>query len=565
MKPTYSPKFVSTITALSLSLCASNLAAHHPDTKWYLFNLTKTDHKGNGRDAHHITTISPKNGSDSGMIKALVNGSSQTLTSLLIQDGKTINGTNQIINVSNSQHTISIPTITNKGILLGNTRSNNVSSIVSPQGVVELQNATVTNFTNTGTINAKGGNAVMLKNATITTFINESLIETESQHRSGRVAMDDIKPIYSAFLIDDGSTISSLHNKGTIKAKNTGINVNGKAHIAHLKNSGTITIQNGDNHNHSAGIMLVSSSNSGGSYGTIENTGAISGGKYGVYLEGGSIDNLKNSGNIDAKKDGIGFYSPKNGDSNTTIQNLEVEKGTIKGGENGINISKTGVGPKHQAVVQNLTIKETATVEGGSGSGLILGNHDNSTKNGQGTYKLTGKIQVDGILKGSKAGITNYGHLGSDGQDAIVVGKNGKIDGIVKNENGGTFKGNITNESSHALQIDNQGKVGNEIVITNNGTGNIEIKDWKLEKQDNGNGLKALKFEGNGNGKITLEKLTIDVDNANINNENLKAAFQGSKKTEALLSTQVASTKGEVKFSGDLLRGLVANIDGSKT
>ncbi|MCI6217239.1 MAG: hypothetical protein MR629_01670, partial [Helicobacter sp.] len=485
----FNPKFVSTIAALSLSLCASHLAAHHPDTKWYFFNLQQTEHKGNGRSANHTTTITPTNSQNTGksvVIRAVVTQNNQTLTSLLIENGQPLSGTSQIINVSSNRHTISIPTITNKGTLLGNNRTDHINSIVSPQGVVELQKATITNFTNSGTIKATGGNAVMLKNATITTFINESLIETESQHRSGNVAMNDIKPTYSAFLIDDGSTISSLHNKGTIKAKNTGINVNGKAHIAHLKNSGTITIQNGDNHNHSAGIMLVSSSNSGGtgnsgSYGTIENTGAISGGKYGVYLEGGSIDNLKNSGNIDAKKDGIGFYSPKNGDSNTTIQNLEVEKGTIKGGENGINISKTGVGPKHQAVVQNLTIKETATVEGGSGSGLILGNYDNSTKNGQGTYKLTGKIQVDGILKGSKAGITNYGHLGSDGQDAIVVGKNGKIDGIVKNENGGTFKGNITNESSHALQIDNQGKVGNETVIKNNGSGNIEIKDWKLE------------------------------------------------------------------------------------
>ncbi|MCI7485841.1 MAG: hypothetical protein MSA68_07905, partial [Helicobacter sp.] len=561
MKPTYSPKFVSTITALSLSLCTSNLTAHHPDNKWELLNLRKTNHSGDGSQAQHITTISPQGNSDSGMIK-IKNNSSGTLTSLMIQNGKTINGANQIINVSNNRH-ISVPTITNKGILLGNTHNN-----VSNQGVIHIQNATITNFTNTGTINAKGGNAVMLKNATITTFINESLIETESQNSQNG---NQVNPNHSAFLIQTGTTITSLHNKGTIKAKHSGINIaSANTTITHLHNSGTIHIENNNgNDQHSAGIMLGSfngGSNS-TSYETIENSGTITGANYGIYLEGGNITNLKNSGNIDANKDGIGLHNA-NSNTNITIQNLDIDSGTIKGKENGINISKTGFSQNHQTIVENLNIKAGATVEGEK-SGLVLGQANGNKQSNNGTYKLTGQINVQGTLKGATA-ITNHGELGSgDGKEVIVIGEQGKIEGVIKNESGGKLQGNITNHSSHALEIDNKGSVGNNTVITNNGQGEIKIKDWKLEGQGNGStALKALKFEGNeSGGKITLEKLTVNVQNANITNENLKAAFQGNKMADAIVGTQVVAgnDNGAVSFSGDLLRGLVANIDGSKT
>ncbi|RAX55548.1 hypothetical protein [Helicobacter sp. 10-6591] len=76
-------------------------------------------------------------------------------------------------------------------------------------------------------------------------------------------------------------------------------------------------------------------------------------------------------------------------------------------------------------IVQNLTIKEGARVEGADGSGLVLGKVEDNKKNNNGQkaqqsdntdkYQLTGKIEINGTLKGTKAGITNYRDMGTEG------------------------------------------------------------------------------------------------------------------------------------------------------
>ncbi|RAX55599.1 hypothetical protein, partial [Helicobacter sp. 10-6591] len=450
---------------------------------------------------------------------------------------------------------------------------------------------TIKNFTNSGTISSEHDSAIWLKNTHIATFVNESggIIESKSTIKNDT---NDTR-FDAAISIDvsggprgKGTTIESFDNKGTIKGRNAGIYIWGdkKQTITHFKNSGLIEVTNGSNggsgssgNNITAGIKLgaygiVQNENAQAipTYHTIENTGTIRGGQYGIHISGGTINNLINSGTIEGKIDGIAFYNTNNKSGQKTltaeIKNITIkDKGVVKGDKNGINISKDN-SEKDSINLTNINIEQGATVEGTSGSGLVLGKSENGQSQDK-KYQIKGKIQVDGTLKGATA-ITNYGELGTDGQEAIVIGSTGQIQGGFKNDSKGTFKGNITNNSSHNLEIDNKGKVGNQTVITNKGSGNIEIKDWKLEKQDNnGNALKALKFEGDGGGKITLEKLTVDVTNADVSNENLKAAFQGNKMADAIVGTQVVAgnDNGAVSFSGDLLRGLVANIDGSKT
>ncbi|MCI6217693.1 MAG: hypothetical protein MR629_04015, partial [Helicobacter sp.] len=585
MKPTYSPKFISTIAALSL--CVSSAVAHHPkgtnNGKWIPLENTglQPDHKHtvNGQ----TVTINDDGQAVSGMLQ--VENSGGTLQSLITKG--TINGQNQIINIQEDKN-VYVPTITNKGMLDGNKNSSNKNSS-DKKGVVEVRrgstianfinegtikangeravmfyattitnfenkgtgtiessdgngsngngrsidiyNATITNFTNSGTIKAKKNNAVYLNASTIETFINEEggIIESESNsspsNKNGSYSHTNEHQVHAAIRVQadnsKNSSIKNLENKGTIKGNRAGISIARQADgansnnysinietikntgtieagnagiymvsdfmtIQNIINEGTITIKNGNgdssnsNGDYSAGIVVAAVTQKQPTYGTIENknTGTITGGDYGVFIEGGSISNLKNSGTIEGKKDGIAFFNA-GGKLHTTITNLEIEgQGIIRGQNNGINISKNN--NNDQTVVGNLKIAQGATVEGVSGSGLVLGKDKNNGSSSD-KYQLTGKIQVDGILKGTQAGITNYGELGTDGQDAIVVGNGGQIIGVVKNESGGTFKGNITNESSHALQIDNQGKVGNETVIKNNGSGNIEIKDWKLE------------------------------------------------------------------------------------
>ncbi|MCI7484444.1 MAG: hypothetical protein MSA68_00595, partial [Helicobacter sp.] len=481
---------------------------------------------------------------------------------------------------------------------------------------IDLYKATITNFTNSGTIKASKNNAVYLNASTITTFINEGIIESESQgnnanNRNESFSHNNVHLIHAAIRVQAGknetSSIQSLENKGTIKAQRAGISLarqanenNGNSgqnniNIGTIKNSasgtieagnagiymvgdfmtiqniineGKITITNGNaspsnfNGNYSAGIVIAAVDKKNPIYGTIENKdkGTITGGDYGVFIEGGSISNLKNSGTIEGNKDGIAFFNA-GGTLQTTINNLEIEKGIIRGEQNGINISKNN-GNNDQTVVQNLTIGKDATVEGVSGSGLVLGKDKNGSNSDK--YQLTGKIEVNGILKGKTAAITNKGQLGSnEGGDVLVIGNSGKIEGVVRNESGGTLKGNITNNGTGILEIDTQGTVGNNTVIKNeNSNGSIKILDWKLENQSNGN-PKTVTFEGKGN--ITLEKLTINEGNTDITK--VANAIQGSKKAQAVAHTQVQTSggNGAVTITGDLLRGLVANIDGSKT
>ncbi|WP_146744494.1 hypothetical protein, partial [Helicobacter sp. 10-6591] len=511
--------------------------------------------------------------------------------------------------------TIETSNANNNGGSSGSSSSTNNRSSRS----IDLYKATITNFTNSGTIKASKNNAVYLNASTIETFINEGIIESESQGNNGSNNQNDgfkygnAHLIHAAIRVQAGngetSSIKNLENRGTLKGKRAGISIarqandNGNSNninIGTIKNTGTIeagnagiymvsdfmtiqniinegkiTITNGNgspsnsNGDYSAGIVIAAVTHKKPIYGTIENKnkGTITGGDYGVFIEGGSISNLKNSGTIEGKKDGIAFFNA-GGTLNTTINNLEIEgQGIIRGQDNGINISKTN-GNSDQTVVGNLKIAQGATVEGVSGSGLVLGkdNKNGSSSNNTDTYKLTGKIQVDGTLKGKTAAITNKGQLGSsEGGDVLVIGEQGKIEGVVRNESGGTLKGNITNNGNGTLEIDNQGKTGNNTVIKNDGNGSIKILDWKLENQSNGsNGnLKTVQFEGNGN--ITLEKLTISETTTDITK--VANAIQGSQKAQAVAHTQVQTSDGNgaVTITGDLLRGLVANIDGSKT
>ncbi|RAX53095.1 hypothetical protein, partial [Helicobacter sp. 10-6591] len=686
MKPTYSPKFVSTIAALSL--CVSSAVAHHPDTKWEIKGSngasSQSNHSGSGSGSSDTTTISNLESGKKITTKSDANG---TISSLVIQQ-ETNNNNNPTLEVGNGSNNsiVNVPTITieagatlnrtiqngqgnnrwnilfrggstiesfeNKGTIKSNSTADTVylftdgdgkggqtvvknftnngtiestdngaairlhkgakietfknesGKLISATGNavaikveegsnilgtfinegtikaagqgINLTNATITNFTNKGLIKAEGRNnggqhkenhPVYLKESTIDTFINEGIIENASTYGGSLNDGTVHAAIYLEGTHNSKNTIKSFDNKGTIKAKRAGIFIFGsKTTITHLKNSGTIEINNNNsngnnvnNNNVSAGIMFGYLVGNNPTYETIQNEGIIKGGDYGIFIEGGTITHLKNSGTIEGNKDGIAFYNA-GGTLQTTINNLEIDGGIIRGGVNGINISKTNTN-SDQTIIGSLTIKQNATVEGTNGSGLVLGkDSSNSDK-----YQLTGKIQVDGTLKGTKAGITNYGQLGSDNngsQEVIVVGENGRIDGVVKNAAGGTLQGNITNKSSNVLEIDNQGKTGDKTVINSEGSGGVKIKDWKLENKSSGQEVKVIEFKGN-NGNITLEKLTISAENTDVTK--VAQALQGDKKANALASTKVVSTQGEITFDGDLLRGLVANIDGSKT
>ncbi|MCI6217525.1 MAG: hypothetical protein MR629_03160, partial [Helicobacter sp.] len=499
------------------------------------------------------------------------NGQATNSTITNFTNEGTIKANNTAVNFNNA----SITNFTNSGTIINEGNKNSG---------VNINDTTITSFSNSGTIKiTQGAAAVRLwgDSTNVSTFINEvgGLIQSDQENTQYRIG-DEVK---AAIYAHSGKNITSLENKGTVKGKNIGIYIWGKNDqtITHLKNSGLIEITSNGNNNSSGGsngsggsgsktggIVLGNYDNHNAKYDTIQNTGTIKGGDYGIYTEGATITNFKNSGTIEGKIDGIGFYNA--GTTNTSITNLDIEKGIIKGGTNGINISKEQ--GSDTIAVQNLTIGQNAIVEGKSGSGIVLGKANGQPKtNGKGTYKLTGKIEVNGTLKGSTAGITNHGELGSDNQEAIVVGNGGQIIGVVKNESGGNLKGNITNNSASTLSLESKGTVGNNMVITNsnaNAGGKVEIKDWKVENQGNGNGggqnkIKTVELKGKN---ITVDNLTINVQNTDVTQvaDSFKVS-DGANKSDVFARTEIKSNENGVTFTGDMLRGLVANIDGSKT
>ncbi|RAX51699.1 hypothetical protein, partial [Helicobacter sp. 10-6591] len=511
---TYSPKFVSTIAALSL--CVSSAVADHPDNNW---QINVGNHSGSNNTNGGTTTISPSG--QWGMIKVdKKNGSNTTITSLLINSG-TINGANQIINIRGPVY---IPTITNKGVLNGNKNGSNQGNSQSnsnSQGVVEVQgNATIANFINEGTIESlnKGGDAIHIGSSATMTLTNTNTGVIKSSSTGGDA-------------IHIWGNNAKIINQGTIESNNRGVN--------------------------------FQDTKSGNSNHTLENSGLIKAKHAAVYIGAVStnkngIDLLRNTGTlISENSHAIAVYncgSANNCDNNNAagIKTLE-NSGLIKGKQDGIHIEFANNGNLSSIG----TINNTGTITAEEGAGIKIANSGGKTK-------ITGQIKVDGVIQGKTAGIINEGQLGSkEGGDVLVIGSNGRIEGVVKNESGGTLKGNITNNGSHELAIDNQGKTGNNTVIKNNGSGEIKIKDWKLENRDGNGNLKTVQFEGNGN--ITLEKLTISEGDTDVTK--VANAIQGSKKAEAVAHTQVQTSggNGAVTITGDLLRGLVANIDGSKT
>ncbi|MDD7566875.1 MAG: hypothetical protein PUJ79_00475, partial [Helicobacter sp.] len=547
---------ISAITALLLGVCASSaLAQQQNQFSWGLSSdtqgITLTNNTPPG-----ITTITTKNGNAKGRIEITNNRQqNNALSSLLIQTGASIEGNMGLIVVGqNGSYTI--PTITNQGTLI----TNGHPTI----HIKETGNKTITNFTNSGTIKNKKQNnknnnensairfnegggtyfvsnftnsnsglikankrAMALYNTTITSFTNEGTIESNENN--------------AIFLKD--SQIKTFINKGLIKSKSKSndstetIKLWSGTSVDVFFNSSTIMAQEGS----SAGVYLETDENGNKSINikTLENTGLIQAQGPAVHVgiavttEGNGITLLKNSGTlISSKGDGIQVNNDsslanisKNGSQDkisTTSRIMTLQNsGLIQGNGDGVRVfydctaeycndeGKSSIG----------TINNTGTIIGTTGAGIAIRLQRDDSGGDKGiksTFMTVDKVKVDGLVQGKQAGILNQGQLGSkEGEEAIIVGTNGRIQGGFKNDKDGILQGDITNNGKSELALDNKGKVSNNTVITNSNSsngGSIKILDWKVENQSNGqqpqqpNGkIKTVQFKGQG---ITVEKLT---------------------------------------------------------
>ncbi|RAX53913.1 hypothetical protein, partial [Helicobacter sp. 10-6591] len=601
---------ISAITALLLGVCASSAAGEHNNPSWQVAvdggNLSVSNTK-HGSDPG-ITTIIANNGGSknnlSGRIETSNPPNNNTLSSLLIENGTSIKGNNGLIVIGkdSQNQNYTIPTITNQGTLTSEGQS---TVFITGQG-----NKTITNFTNIGTIkNTKKGdnsneNSAIRFNKdnnkqstySITNFSNSGLIESDKRtivlynttienftndgtiHSNGHNAMDM-----------KNSTIKTFINKGLITKRKSnsdftkGLGLSSNANIETLINNGTILAEEGNWD--SSGIELQDFIDPGEiSIKTLENTGLIKARNAAVHVgpikgenNKNTITLLKNSGTLMSQKSAIELDNNSDVGENAISSIMTLQNsGVIQGHNNGVTVffgctieQCHGDGKSSIDIIEN-----TGTIIGETGVGINIKidkdhNDTQSFKGIKPTSMTIGQIKVDGLVQGKQAGILNQGQLGSkEGEEAIIVGTNGRIQGGFKNDKDGILQGDITNNGKSELALDNKGKVSNNTVITNSNSsngGSIKILDWKVENQSNGGGqqIKTVQFKGEG---ITVEKLTINAQNADVTQvANAFTTDDNANKANIFAHTQIESTDQSVKFTGDMLRGLVANIDGSKT
>ncbi|WP_410002260.1 hypothetical protein [Campylobacter sp. BCW_6464] len=444
--------------------------------------------------------------------------------------------TSQGVNITKGA---SIQTFTNKGSISGsdgismsggtintfiNTGTINSTGKTQPSAYgassgISLSYNTIKTFNNEGLISGIFG--LNLTNATIENFTNKGTIESTSNHNLG--AAINLITSYAA-----PSVINNFTNEGTIKSKSNGIFAEAGNKIETLVNKGIIE----------ASLNGISFYDHGYGSGDRMELGKI------ILEEGSSIKAGNNGINID------------NGSSKVIeADTIEVKKGAIVSGNNAgiylgggkeINTQITIAGEVSggAAGIVNEGVIGGSTSSGNTGGIIISGGSVSSSSGGsgivnQGNGSIAGEIKVEsgGSVEG---GITNTGSGSISGN--IVVENGGKLDSItntstsdtgisgsitnnsdnkleISNGEGATIGGGITNNGNADLVISNQGSVGKDDhgnTVTNNGSGNVGIKDWVVSTDKETGKLDTIVVGGNGKDNVKVENITVDQSNVNL-------------------------------------------------
>ena len=370
-----------------------------------------------------------------------INGNNTTLKS--IENKGTIqvtgaNGANQtvgktrIILVGNGSGSAVVETIKNLSLMQNTARNGS--------GVV-LNNGSILNFNNSGTISVTGdnganitGNAVVLMGKSyIGTLENSGTIQANNSTMertaieigsNGTIGKIDNKTggLIGATNIKSGGTILTIENAGTMKSLSNSGTINT------ITNNGTIitTTEKG------RGILL-----DGGNAQLIENTSLItSSGASGVALlvqNNSTLTSLKNTGTIKGSdNNGDGVYLWKSNGSNPYLGSLE-NSGTITGKNSGIRVEA--------GTLANFTNQSTGTITGES----------------QAAVRLSG---------GNLTNLINSGNISNTNSSNAIAVENGTLTNL-ENKSTGTIGNTTINNNSSIGTINNQGTMGS---ITNSGT-----------------------------------------------------------------------------------------------
>ncbi|WP_366535608.1 beta strand repeat-containing protein, partial [Campylobacter jejuni] len=444
-----------------------------------------------------------------------------------------------------------IQSFSNTGVIVSN-------GSTWPASGVQISNASMVNFSNSGTISGIVG--VYVNNGNIKTLVNSGFIKATG------------KEDWSAGIkLESGGTIENIINTGTIQSNSLGIAVTyGKFGTLTIKDGGVV-------YGKRTGITVGQWQTLGDLYidGTSSKKDGTVSGIYsdidGIVLETGSSSQkieLKNGGIIQGKDNGIRLDNA----ASLSGEMILSGKGSRVEGGSGASISNDG-----GKITGSMTIKDGATVTSSSGqaisnsgSGSITGGITVSGENtklegniintgdasigsdikieggakvegglvNQGNGSISGSVQVSG--GSSIDSITNEGNGAISG--SITVDKDSKLDSItntstsdtgisgsitnnsdnkleISNGEGATIGGGITNNGNADLVISNQGSVGKDDhgnTVTNNGSGSVGIKDWVVSTDKETGKLDTVVVGGSGKDNVKVENITVDQSNVNL-------------------------------------------------
>ncbi|EOY4240699.1 beta strand repeat-containing protein, partial [Campylobacter upsaliensis] len=364
-------------------------------------------------------------------------------------------------------------TLNNKNTAIYTDRSNPIGTLTINEGVtiqvnknggkgIEINTGNggtrVNNITNNGHINTKG---------TGISINDRSSAETITVGANGSITSTNGNAIY----VGNGSRVNHIDIQGATTGSGGIINrgtigVNGTSQLSGIKVTGSIN----SNNNRAAAIENIGTINGG-----IDVEGTLTGGKNATHWN---------------------FY--------TAIQNYKTINGGIKVGKDavlngGIINVQTNFGPT--SITGNVEVAGTISMAGGRGSAInngyqgtidgdiIVKDTAKITGNIWNQNQVTGKIEVSGYVDGRIVNRKNNSGTGQIGKGIVISGgtitqditnegrvaeniqitNNGNVqgNGII---NSGTVGQNISIQSSNVTNIQNTGTVTQKIELTQNST-----------------------------------------------------------------------------------------------
>ncbi|MFB1637187.1 hypothetical protein ABZN47_09250, partial [Campylobacter jejuni] len=444
-----------------------------------------------------------------------------------------------------SQDRSTMENFTNAGTILGSsgiifflstmkTFTNTNQGLISGNAGVALSNTNIENFTNKGTIEStssdkKNAAIIVGKNSTsaistINNFTNDGTITSKS----------------NGILVEAGSKIETLVNKGSIKADLDGIifsdynwKPNSKIDLGSIILESGSSIQAGNN-----GINIEHTNSNPIVVGGIEvkQDAVVNGGNAGIYIGDGKEINtqITISGEVSGGVAGI-VNEGIIGNSDDKKGGIIISGGSVSSSSGGSGIVNQGNG----SIAGEIKVENGGSVEGG------ITNTDNGSISGNIVVENGGKLDSITNTSTSDTGISGSITNNSDNKLEISNGESATIGGGITNNGGGT------------ITIDNQGTINkgdNGNHVTNNGNGSIIIEDWVVSTDKDTGKLDTVVVGGDGKDNVKVDNITVDQGNADLDGiEDINNIISGVKPDN--IGNIGTNGGGEISLSFDPITG----------